>query len=918
MSDIVSSGTVSISSGVTSTGLEVTEKGILCVQNGGLAYRTTMSGGSAVVSGGGTMLVCSVSAGGTVTVLNNGFAQAVSVGNGGLYIVSSGGTAHKSFIQSGGTQIIQSDVLAASASVLSGGVLHVSKGAYAETPVVSMGGTMYLSSGGMANKAEIYGSADVKTGAELNNVTILDGGQVTVRSKGYAGTAKVISGGSLIVSKGATAMNIVENGGWVEIEDGATVSFDPGTVSDLTLADASATVHSGTVLSGAAVNAGGRLDVFSGGKMTGRMTFAEGAIVSASKDAVLDFDLSQIAPEAEARVSGLSLVQGTPIYTLTVSDSQEKGTYTLADGAADFDGAITVQNTLGESIGTLTIENPIITAETVYRLTKDAASETDPTESVLMLLLAVNNSPTVSNIRANISEPTREDVIVTADFADDTGLDQALYRFGEDGEWLDYGTDGVTVTENMTVCFKAVDTWGNESEIARYSVENIDRTPPVITLTGDNKTPLPETTLTAETDDGSAIVYRIGETGEWTEYTKAITVSANASYQFSATDAAGNTGTAQMTFDNIIEPIRNPVGTKDRVSWDPNGATGYVVEYSTDNFEHALSVAASANAVDMAELPAGTYQWRVRSDANDLWTLGDGIVSDNTSGPAKAVQSNADGCGDIFFADVAGTWGGGEYMALAMNAGSVNDWTGTCEIVIADGKGRIQNLFFGSSDPNVLCLTDGENGDAIFVDDIYTDSPEDIAKKTARLYRIQEIRAGAGDDIVDMTSQRFEYTGDGMTVRGGDGNDVIWANKGNNFLFGDAGNDRIVGASDNDVIAGGIGDDSMHGGGGDDIFTFCGNWGADTVEQLADGTVTLWFAAESGTGVWDDATLTYTDGDNSVAVSGVSANRITLKFGDSCTEDAEQFAALSGMGAFADFTSRKIFEESGTGILAKT
>ena len=214
------------------------------------------------------------------------------------------------------------------------------------------------------------------------------------------------------------------------------------------------------------------------------------------------------------------------------------------------------------------------------------------------------------------------------------------------------------------------------------------------------------------------------------------------------------------------------------------------------------------------------------------------------------------------------------------------------------------NLFFGSADPNGLCLTDGENGDAIFLDDMYTELPDEIDENTARLLQIHEIRAGAGDDIVDMTSQQFAYIGDGQIIRGGDGNDVIWANTGANWLFGDAGDDRIVGASGDDVIAGGIGDDRLHGGGGDDTFTFCDNWGADTIQQLETGSVTLWFASGDESN-WNEATLTYTDGENSVTVLGVAAEQVTLKFGD---DGSARFASLSDMGAFDVFTSRNIFE----------
>ena len=198
------------------------------------------------------------------------------------------------------------------------------------------------------------------------------------------------------------------------------------------------------------------------------------------------------------------------------------------------------------------------------------------------------------------------------------------------------------------------------------------------------------------------------------------------------------------------------------------------------------------------------------------------------------------------------------------------------------------------------------------MDDIYSASPGELGLSQSRINLIDEIRAGAGDDIVDMTSRRFEYTGDGLTLRGGDGDDTIWANKGDNWLFGDAGNDRIVGASGNDVIAGGIGNDRMHGGGGSDMFTFCDNWGVDNVEQLAGGSVTLWFASGSESN-WDAETLTYTDGENSVKVSGVTAEQVTLKFG---ADGSDRFAELTAAGAFLDATTERIFEESGKGMLA--
>ena len=808
--EIISSGIVAVPAAVSATDLYVIQEGVLAVQNNGWAQDIGLAeGGRAVVSNGGILYVCTVSSGGTATVLKSGYAQNVTVQNSGLYLVSSGGTAHQSLIQSGGTQIVYADVMAAEATVLDGGVLEASSGAYVRVPVVSQGGVLHVRSGALVDGAQISGLVEVNSKATANSAAVQDGGKLAVLTGGYAYEAKISSGGSLdissggranyaliydggavmvsagasclnaelnggrielagaiapaepgtepvpggfasnttvnsggslLISSGATATKVKENCGYVYVADGANVTFTPNTISGLVLSNAAATVHAGTTATDTTVNSNGKIEVFSGGKATGQMTFEFGAIVSAEEGAILDFDISQLTAEAGARVNNLAIIQGTPVYTLTVSAEQTEGVYTLAEGAEGFNSTITVRNALGETFGTLAV-----------------------------------------------------------------------------GETLSVGTMDYTL--NLVGYVLSVKAW-----------------------------------------------------------------------------------------DSHAVPT-NPVGTKDRVSWDPAGAGGYVVEYSTDEFAHSLNVAVPTTALDTYDLPAGTYQWRVKADGGDQWADGNDIESDNIPAEPKVLQSNADGADDLFFALPTGTW---ENIFYAKHMGSVNSWSGTLEKVSANGKKRIANLFFGSDDANILCLTDDANGDGIFVDDEYTDLPEGIPEQQARIAQIDEIRAGAGDDIIDLTSCRIEYIGVGMTIRGGDGDDVIWANKGDNSLFGDAGNDRIVGASGNDVIAGGIGNDSMHGGGGDDIFTFCENIGTDTVEQLESGSVTLWFASGSLDN-WDTSTLTYTDGDNSVKVTGITSDKVTLKFGD---DGSGLFNDLASKGAFLDFTSRMFFEENDKGMLA--
>ena len=349
--------------------------------------------------------------------------------------------------------------------------------------------------------------------------------------------------------------------------------------------------------------------------------------------------------------------------------------------------------------------------------------------------------------------------------------------------------------------------------------------------------------------------------------------------------------------------------TKDSASWsEVERSSGYMLSIKCSDTGDTVSLGFANTACDIYNLPNGEYAATITendfgvSSAESTLTVEDNLT-------ASMVISTENGLDDLFFVKATDkTWSS---LYSAKHVGSLNDWAGTNETVTLTEKNQLSDIFIGSSDFNYLLLTDDDHGDALFLDDIYSEFPNrDDAQ--ARIAKIYEICAGAGDDIVDLTSQRFEYVGDGMAVYGGLGDDVIWANKGDNLLFGDGGNDRIVGASGNDLIVGGAGDDALHGGGGKDVFTFGGNWGNDTVEQLTDGTITLWFK-EGDESKWDAETLTYTDGANSVKVIGDCTN-IDLKFG--AADNAERFASLSAIGGFSDFSSERIFWNNNQGILA--
>jgi hypothetical protein len=130
----------------------------------------------------------------------------------------------------------------------------------------------------------------------------------------------------------------------------------------------SAIVYSGGIISGVSVESLGTLNVQSGGVLTGQIRLADGANANFADGATLKFDLTQTEPAGEPFVNDLSLVGGTPRYTITVGNDQTEGTYVLADGAADFRETITVTNTAGAALGLVEVGGLTIIGDRNYLL----------------------------------------------------------------------------------------------------------------------------------------------------------------------------------------------------------------------------------------------------------------------------------------------------------------------------------------------------------------------------------------------------------------------------------------------------------------------------------------------------------------------------------------------------------------------
>ena len=542
-------------------------------------------------------------------------ASGVLILSGGILNVLNGGSASMTFIESKGIMNVSDGGSASMTSI--GGIMNVSDGGKADGVTIANGGSMHVSSCGT-----------------VNTTTVKGGGRMYVSDGGKADDVTVNSGGDLYVSAGGTATQIVENGGCVNVDNGATVLFLPNEFGGYTYTYGSATIHSGTigtnlsagyrgkiyviggtantttvssdgnmtvydggVANGATVKAYGGLEIHDGGKLTGKMSFEDNAVVSAYEGSIIDFDISGVSPNNDPFVNNLSLVQGTPTCTLTVSGSEATGDYKLAEGAAGFNKTIKVVNTLGTELGTLTVGGATTIGGKDYTLTLTDGGA---------LGVTVGNGditpPVVSNIKADITGPTNQNVTVTAEFSDDVAVASRLYRIG-DGDWTDY-TGGVTVTGNEMIHFKAIDTSGNESKVEGIFIDYIDKIAPAVTdITPSTTEPdAASVTVTANFSDNKGLAskqYRIG-TGDWQDYPDGgVTVTQNGTVEFKATDTAGNETTASYKVTNIAggSPVYDLTGDLSNINHLNEGMVGSSVNILNGGELHVSNGAQASQTV---------------------------------------------------------------------------------------------------------------------------------------------------------------------------------------------------------------------------------------------------------------------------------------------------------------------------------
>ena len=537
--------------------------------------------GHTVITEGSSALGVNVNGGGMLEIQPGGKGNIIMVNNGGLLLttdaqvkgvtIDKGGTAYlgsdtvmKSLVINGGEAHVESDGWAFQTSngnnvssntiVKNGGMLYISGGGHVEGLLASDGGHVIVESDGALNGAKFAGATlDALNGADVSSVTLLNGG-----------TMKVFAGGS---AQGVT----ISEGGILAVESGGELNH---------------------------------INVSAGGVLTG---VVKSGVMIRMYGGTIDFDISGFTPDsAPAYLYEDTDINSDEAYpcTLTVGDAQAYGTYGLLSYAYGFDCTITVQDTSGKELGTLTAGSTASINGVDYTL-NIGGSPAYP----LTVTIADNEAPAITNIAADITGTTNQNVTVTAKFSDNVKLASAQYKVG-DGAWTDY-TTGVVVTGNAIVHFKATDAAGNSTE-AQYEVTNIDKEKPTVTnVVADITAPTNQNvTVTADFGDNGGIAfgqYRIGD-GAWTDYAGGVSMEENGTLSFKAVDMAGNES----------EIVSITIGNIDKVAPTVSNVKADVTAPTNQN------VTVTADFGDNGGIAFGQYR------------IGDGVWTDYIAGVSMA------------------------------------------------------------------------------------------------------------------------------------------------------------------------------------------------------------------------------------------------------------------------------------------
>ena len=417
--NLYSSGTL-VSSGAVINNAVLARGGnnSMCVYTGGTVNRTTVSSGA------------------VVSVYSGGIAADTSIFGGGMAVFSNGAairTVVKGYTNRYGYLVVSANANVDSVSVASGGHLEIRSGATV-TNIRESGGFVVIADGANAtfaktypNNITLYDAMTVHSGTTANQIYVESAASLNVYSGGVASRVYVKPSGNLLVWGGSAGLLVISSGGTMCVYSGAEAANLTAGGGAEQIDRAKLYVFSGGVLSNANLLSGTDLEVRAGGKVTGKLDILDGATLTVSAGGIIDFDVHFTLPGESARLNDLRLVSGTPDFTLTVSEEQDAGTYTLIDRhAGDFDKTLSVGTKTGTAIGTLSVGGELAYGDYTYRLAKLTNAD------AIQLTLTVDKKvppPAVTLKADDLNGDARADIVMT--------ITQSGHgAYGATGAWL--------------------------------------------------------------------------------------------------------------------------------------------------------------------------------------------------------------------------------------------------------------------------------------------------------------------------------------------------------------------------------------------------------------------------------------------------------------------------------------------------
>jgi Ca2+-binding RTX toxin-like protein len=269
--------------------------------------------------------------------------------------------------------------------------------------------------------------------------------------------------------------------------------------------------------------------------------------------------------------------------------------------------------------------------------------------------------------------------------------------------------------------------------------------------------------------------------------------------------------------------------------------TWYSYHEDSDNDGNADSVGIYAQRYDASGEPLGVVTLDttniINGTVDDDFLLGFTDPDTITTGQGADLVL-ADAGDDMINLTADGVWGAWYVAKNVDNNASV----GTGEMAFLEGLNRFSDVIDGMDGDDRLELT--SEADAFAIDDVYSDHHSLLVlsnttqgiDSTARIIDLESISAGAGNDVIDLTSDNFVLA-TGVSIYGEAGNDTLW---------GSNGNDTINGGDGNDTINGGAGIDTLIGGAGADVFQFTATSGSDVIIDFnfPEDSIQLYYRAQ--------------------------------------------------------------------------